>query len=270
MITVSIVIYKSSTNDLDALFLCLLKSSVKAIYMIDNSPTDQLRKYADLSPKITYSHGHGNIGYGAAHNIGIRKAIELKAKYHAVINPDIYFSEGTIEKLAEFMESNEDVGQVMPKVVYPNGELQYLCKLLPTPINLIGRRFGLFKKAIQARNNTYEMHFTNYDQIMDVPCLSGCFMFLRVDALKQIHGFDEKFWMYCEDVDLCRRIGMIYRTVFNPNIRVVHYHTKGSYVDKKLLIQHIKSAIIYFNKWGWFFDKYRQKTNKEVIDTYLK
>ena len=65
----------------------------------------------------------------------------IESKYHIVVNPDIYFEEGTIESLTEYMDNNPDVGQIMPKVFYPNGELQYLCKLLPTPSDLIFRRF---------------------------------------------------------------------------------------------------------------------------------
>ncbi len=270
MTTTSIVTYNSSIEELNTLFECVLQSNIKHIYLVDNSPTDRLKTYATLSPKIEYIFGHGNIGYGSGHNIAIRKSIALDAKYHVVINPDIYFKNGTIEGLTQYMDENEDIGQVMPKIIYPNGELQYLCKLLPTPMNLIGRRFSFSKKSIEKRNSIYEMRFTNYDAVTDVPCLSGCFMFLRVDALVKTDGFSDKFWMYCEDFDLCRRIGDFYRTVYQPKYTVVHYHKKESFVNKKLLIQHIKSAIIYFNRWGWVFDKTRTQRNKNATKNNTK
>ncbi len=270
MTIASIVTYNSSEEELDTLFKCVLQSNIKHIYLVDNSPTDRLKTYSTLSPKIIYIHGHGNIGYGAAHNIAIQKAIHTNAKYHIVLNPDISFENGTIEELTKYMNSNEDVGQVMPKIIYPNGDLQYLCKMFPTPLNLIGRRFSLSKMASKVRNDQYEMKFTNYNHIMDVPCLSGCFMFLRIETLEKVKGFDERFWMYCEDFDICRRIGNISRTVFNPNIKVVHYHKKESYTNKKLLLQHIISAVKYFNKWGWIFDSKRKKTNTQIIQNYNK
>ena len=98
---------------------------------------------------------------------------------------------------------------------------------------------------------------------MWVPSLSGCFMFMRVDVLRKIGGFDERFFMYAEDLDLSRRIGTVSDTIFNPNIIVMHGYDKGSYKSWKLLRFHIFSVFKYFNKWGWFFDSYRKDINKK-------
>ena len=67
--------------------------------------------------------------------------MDLGATYHVVVNPDIYFETGVLEKLVSFMNLHKNVGQIMPKVYYPNGELQYLCKLIPTPFDLMFKRF---------------------------------------------------------------------------------------------------------------------------------
>lgn len=270
MITASIVIYNSDIDELWKALQCTSESSVEIIYVIDNSPTDFLRKFVEqTSPKICYIHGHGNIGYGSAHNIAMKMAIVEGAKYHVVINPDIYFDGGTIEKLAIFMDNNSKVGQVMPKVVYPDGEVQYLCKLLPTPMDLIARRFIPIKSYVAKKNDEFEMRSSNYDKQMMVPFLSGCFMFLRVEAVKKIGGFDDDFFMYCEDIDFCRRIGMTgYQTIYYPEITVVHAHKKESYKSKAMLKAHIRSAVRYFNKWGWFIDKYRKKLNLEARQQY--
>lgn len=104
---------------------------------------------------------------------------------------------------------------------------------------------------------------------MWVPSLSGCFMFMRVDVLRKIGGFDERFFMYAEDLDLSRRIGTISDTIFNPNIIVMHGYDKGSYKSWKLLRFHIFSVFKYFNKWGWFFDSYRKDINKKCLN-YLE
>lgn len=269
MITASIVTYNTKKNDLTKVLECLKNSSIERIYIVDNSPTDDLKTFAELSSKIYYIYGQGNIGYGSAHNIAIEKSIKFGAKYHVVINPDIYFENGTIEALAKYMDENEDNGQIMPKVVYPNGELQYLCKLLPTPMDLIGRRFIPIKNYVKKCNQKFEMHKSGYDKVINVPFLSGCFMFFNNNALKKVKGFDDNFFMYCEDIDLCRRVGMAgYKTVYYPLITVVHAHEKESYKSKAMLKAHVKSALRYFNKWGWFFDKYRIKLNKQTRQQY--
>lgn len=265
MITASIVTYKTDRAELATVLQCVASSSIERIYIVDNSPEDELRDFAEFSPKVEYIFGQGNVGYGAAHNIAIRKSIECGATYHVVINPDIQFGEGVIEELASYMDKNADVGQVMPRVVYPDGELQYLCKLLPTPMDLIGRRFVPFDKYVERRNYCFEMRVSGYNQTMDVPFLSGCFMFLRAEALSKVNGFSDRYFMYCEDVDLCRRIGMSgYKTVYYPSVEIVHAHKKESFKSRKMLIAHIKSAVKYFNKWGWIFDNYRVRINKEL------
>ena len=270
MVTASIVTYNSDREELRRVIGCTAAGCVERIYVVDNSPTTALRDFVTgLSDKITYFYGQGNVGYGAGHNIAIRRAIETGAKYHVVINPDIYFEAGTLDALAGYMDANPQVGQVMPRIVYPDGSLQYLCKLLPTPMDLIGRRFIPVKSIVQRRNDIFEMRNSGYSKEMDVPFLSGCFMFLRVDALGKTGGFSDKYFMYCEDIDLCRRISAAgYRTVFYPEVTVVHAHKKESYKSKKMLLMHIKSAVTYFNRWGWVFDRHRRRMNKMAKKQY--
>lgn len=268
MIAVSIVTYKTNEAELGSLLNCLLNDAIYKVWIVDNSPTDKLRVFSNLSSKIEYIFGHGNIGYGAAHNIAIRKSIECEAKYHIVVNPDIYFEKGVIEALSDYMDKNVSIGHVMPKIVDINGELQYLCKLLPTPMDLIGRRFIKSKKYVEKRNEKFEMRLSGYDKIMDVPFLSGCFMFLRVEALNKVNGFSDRYFMYCEDIDLCRRIGEQYKTIYYPYVSVVHAHKKESFKSRKMLVEHIKSAIKYFNYWGWFFDDYRKNINSKSLNQF--
>ena len=91
-------------------------------------------------------------------------------------------------------------------------------------------------------------------------------MFMRVDVLKKVNGFDERFFMYAEDLDLCRRIGEVSKTMYYPVVSIYHEYEKGSYKNKKLLKYHICSVIKYFNKWGWIFDKKRTLKNKECLE----
>ncbi len=89
------------------------------------------------------------------------------------MNPDIYFDKGVLEELYNYMENDLEIGNIMPQILYPNKEIQYLCKLLPTPLDSIFRRFSPFKSFNDKMKNRYEMRFTNYDKTMSVPVLSG-------------------------------------------------------------------------------------------------
>ena len=175
-IIISIVTYQNTDDIVKRGINSTLNTNlITRIYIIDNSPTDKIRGLCD-NPKINYIFNNANIGYSRGHNIAIRKAMEQKSRYHLVLNPDIYFAKGTIEKLYDFMENNPDIGLAMPKILYPDGSIQYLCKLIPTPMDLIRRRFFPASKYLDKRNFLYELRFTGYDKIMDVPYLSGCFM----------------------------------------------------------------------------------------------
>lgn len=265
-ITGSIVLYNDKKETVHRIINCFLniKLSIK-LYIIDNSSSDN--KYTIPQDKrVEYIFNRKNVGFGAGHNIAIKRVIN-KSKYHLILNPDIFFEDGVVEKLYIFMEANNDIGLVMPRICYFDGSNQYLCKLLPTPLDLISRRLNLSALTNSLRNSldTYELRFTGYDEVMDVPHLSGCFMFVRNEVFAKVGMFDENFFMYLEDVDLSRRIHRYYRTVYYPEAVVYHGHQRGSYKDSALFKYHIASAIQYFNKWGWFFDKERIRFNKEIL-----
>lgn len=261
MINVSIVLFNHSLAEIDSLVKTLQKStSISEIFLIDNSPTKQ-QELDELS--LNYIFTGKNIGYGAGHNIAIRKTIEQNIPYHLVLNPDISFDETVLGTIECFMNNNPIIGQLMPKVYYPNGKIQYLCKLIPTPFDLIFRRF-LPQSWTMKRRMKFEMRASGYDKIMDVPYLSGCFMFLRTNALKDAGLFDERFFMYPEDIDLTRRIHLKYRTVFYPEVSIVHHHAQSSYFNFKMLLVHTFNMIKYFNKWGWIFDKQRREINNKL------
>lgn len=262
----SIVVYKSNLDMLSEAINSFLKAtSVSKLYIIDNSPTNEARTLANHE-RIEYTFNNKNVGFGAGHNIALKKAIASGSRYHIALNPDVYFSPDALQRLFNFMEANPEVGLCMPKVLYPDGRLQPLCKLLPSPKILIFRRFLFFLKEFLARQNYYyELQFTGYNRIMDVPFLSGCFMFLRIESLNKVGLFDERIFLYTEDVDLCRRIHQQYRTVFNPEVIIYHYHQRGNYKNGRLLLHNIRSAIQYFNKWGWLIDKERDLINQRAL-----
>lgn len=266
MITSSLVTYKTKKEDLKAIVDCMISGGFDKIYIVDNSPTDALRHFAlSLTDKVEYIYGHGNIGYGGAHNIAIRRSAELGATYHLVSNIDIFFEGGVIDKISSFMDAHDDVGVVIPKTYYPDGRIQMVSFLYPTPFDMIGRRL-LPKFMYRKRCYKYELHPGGYDQTRVVPIICGCFMFLRVKTVVDAGLFDENVFMYFEDNDLSRRIHAISKPVYLASTSIVHECNEEHRSSKKLLYASIKSAIYYFNKWGWLFDKERRYVNKHAFD----
>ena len=139
MFNASIVLYKQHPAEVAGLVGSLLAApGVSHVYLVDNSP-EQNAGWDKLGAEYLYNKGR-NLGYGRAHNIALRRSLEQGVPYHLVVNPDVELSPDVIPALERFMDAHPDVGHVMPRVVYPDGELQYLCKLLPTPADLLVRR----------------------------------------------------------------------------------------------------------------------------------
>ncbi|MFH0710699.1 MAG: glycosyltransferase family 2 protein [Pseudomonadota bacterium] len=266
-LSASIVLYNNPLAMLKKVIKSVLDTSLNiTLYLIDNSPIDTFKTLAALDTRITYIHNPSNLGYGAAHNIAIAKSIESGINYHLVLNPDVYFENGVLEKVMTYMDANLDVGLLMPKVLYPNGDIQYIAKLLPTPWDLFARRFIPIKSYLEKINRRYSLIFFDYSSTVQIPFVSGCFMFLRTDTLKQVGIFDENYFMYLEDADLSRRIGTVSKTILYPHVHIYHEYERGAHKNFRLLWIFICSTFTYFNKYGWFFDSYRKKINRQALE----
>lgn len=263
MITVSIVTYKTNLEELSRCFQSLTSSLISRIYIVDNSNEPYIAEFCQQYVKVVYIASK-NVGYGAGHNQALKQVLDTEEKYHLVLNPDVYFQPSVLDKIAEYMEYNEDVGQLIPNTVYPNGDLQFVCRLLPTPMNLIFRRF-LPKMLAEKMDRRFLLKNYNRREMMDIPFLLGSFMFFRLSCFRRIGLFDESIFMYMEDIDITRRMHKYYKTMFWPEVTIVHAHKAASYKDKKMLRIHVESAIRYFNKWGWIWDKERSRWNAQVM-----
>lgn len=264
-ISCSIVLYNNPSDEVRKAVESFLKYPGKIkLYLIDNSPEDHLR-YQFISPNIEYIFNGRNLGYGAGHNIAIKKA-RRHSLYHLILNPDVEFNPSILVGLYNFMEQNKSVGLVMPKVLYRNGDTQYLCKRLPSPADLFLRRFvpGKLKFMLKKFLDGYELRHKNYNELMAVPNLSGCFMFIRSEIFASVGLFDEQYFMYLEDTDLSRRINRYYQTVYYPLETIIHGYRKASYKNLKLTKHHLVSSVKYFNKWGWFKDHSRSFINRTI------
>ena len=274
LVNVSLVLYRTPADELTAILLTLLRSNVvRRIYVIDNSPEPLTALpwekggavFAQLGEtpyrRIEYRHTGSNMGYGAAHNIAMRETLYDDVPYHLVLNTDIRFEPDVLSRLVAQMEQQPEIGLLQPRVTDEQGKMQYLCKMLPTPCDLL-RRVVYGKHISHSRaNNRFELHHLNHSRPINAPYLSGCFMLIRTAALEKAGLFDERFFMYPEDIDLTRRIHRDYLTLYYPSETIIHAHRRASYHSPKMFLIHAANICRYFNKWGWLNDPERRLYN---------
>lgn len=262
MITASIVLYQNPAE----LILKAIQSLLSAcpdikLYLIDNSPADDLRIVVDAK-RIVYLHNPSNPGFGAAHNLAINLGIKEGSKFHFVVNPDIYFEGDIITPMIEYMEQNSQVGMMMPQILNSDGSIQYLPKLLPSLLTIVKRKIKFPKRLHERFLNNYELRFVPNDMIYEAPIISGCFTLLNLNAIQELGAYDDRFFMYFEDWDLSRRINKCYKTIYFPKVSVYHDYHSGANKSFKLFKIFLKSACHYFNKWGWLMDSSRKEINR--------
>ena len=266
MLTVSLVTYKHRLTDVKPVIEGVLAGNPEKFFIVDNSRDKKFAEEVtrEYPGKIEYIPAE-NRGFGAGHNTAIREAMKSGSNFHAIVNPDIFFAPGTLEKITEYMQKNPEIGLLMPKTCYPDGTMQYNCKLVPSPLDLIFKRF-LPGFLIRKRMYRFRMQQFDHEKIMEVPYLCGCFMVFSRDALEKAGLFDERFFMYPEDIDITRRIYAAgFRTVYYPEAEVIHAHEQASKKSLKMLKIHIVNMIKYFNKWGWLIDPERRHINREIL-----
>lgn len=269
LITVSIVLYNNDESELKKTILSVFNTSQKInLYLIDNSQKDDLKTLCENHSTIVYIHNPSNPGFGAAHNIAIQKGIELGAKYHFIINPDVFFEGDVISSMIAHIENDKTIGMMMPQILNLDGSVQNLPKLLPSPLSILWRKLKKPSRPYQKFINRYELRKVPEKMIYNAPVLSGCFTLLNMEAIKKVGFYDDKYFMYFEDWDLSRRIHKYYRTIYFPLVSVYHGYESGANKSSKLFKIFVNSAITYFNKWGWFFDSEKNKINNQALSQF--
>ena len=261
-IVASVILYRHSFEDVYKTIDSLIEEDIiSKIVLVDNGGfcawTGTLSH-----PKIEVIVSEKNIGFGAGNNIVFQK-YKNATQFFLLCNPDVTFKKGEVNKLYQSAIKNQ-LGLVVPKILYADGRLQYNCRLLPTPAHLFLRRF--FPSISKKHDLIHELHQADYNQLFEAPFYSGCFMLINSEAIHRVGCFDSRFFLYMEDVDFSRRISSQVKTSYYPDAVIIHDFKKGSYKNVKLLKFHMISAFHYFNKWGWLFDRERAKINKECLN----
>lgn len=216
----------------------------KVVYIIDNG--NQAGEYAGLQYEdVVYMNTGTNLGFGAGHNYVLD---QLDSDYHAIVNPDILLTEDSFGRILEFMEHNE-AGMCIPRLTDAGGNRLQVYRREITVLDVFIRMFcrGLFKK--RAAYHTLEGQ--DYSEPFLVPFAQGSFLVIRTELWKQLGGFDERYFMYLEDADLCKRVNEISGVIYYPGTSVIHEWKRESHRNKKLFKCHLRSMHEYFRKWGY-------------------
>jgi len=198
--------------------------------------------------------------------MALRHATADSEGCHIVMNADVWWNGDIISPLTDYLAGNPDVGMVAPKVLYPDGSLQYSCRMLPTPFDLLAKRF-LPSFMTRKHMRRYLLAGHDHDKALNCPYLLGSFLLFRNKALIECGLFDERFFMYPEDIDITRRIHAHWKTMYWPGVYITHEHAAASCKNLNMLRIHILNMMKYFNKWGWFHDPLRRKLNSTLLES---
>jgi len=225
------------------------------IILVDNASGDGSGEaLAKEFPDLKYLVSDRNLGMGGGNNLGADAA---SGEFLLILNPDTLLRTDSIRLMLEFLKNRTDVGLVGPKLIYPDGQLQYSCLRFPSLLMPFYRRTFIGKLA-KKQLDKFMMLDYDHGSTKEVDWLMGSCMLIRRDLFVKLKGFDERFFMYFEDTDLCRRVWHSGQKVaYLPQAVVTHDHGRGSAENlwylapftNKLSRVHIASWIKYSLKW---------------------
>lgn len=257
-LSVLIVNYNSgalTATNIQALYQSGLPDKTEIIVVDNNSTDDSVSFLQSDFPEITLVANETNRGLAAAVNQAIAQAA---GEYYLLLNPDIVALPNAVKNLLAFMDAHLKVGLAGGKLLSPNGELQHSCYRFYAPLTVLYRRTALGHTRFgRAAVDQFLMKDYDHELPRDVDWLMGSCYCLRATAVAEVGGMDERFFLYFEDVDWCRRFWEgNWQVFFVPSAQFSHFHQQSSRQRPLLGIitnwttrEHIRSALKYFAKY---------------------
>ena len=226
------------------------------IIVLDNGSKEPvLPEIKAFFPEVTWLESKKNLGFGKGCNLAEKQATR---PYLFFVNPDTVVSRDSFTKVLDFMAEHPESGTVGCRILNEDGSIQWACRRsFPTPISAISKTVGLaalFPKSKLLAS--YNMTYADPDAVTEVDAISGSFFCIRRDLYESLKGFDEDYFMYGEDLDLCFRTKLAgFRNYYTPSTNILHFKGQscrtrrwGSYVDfyKAMLIFVKKHKDLYF------------------------
>ncbi len=258
----SIIITHHKTPELLDLCLKSIKETVDNInyemIVVDSEFKEKTKELIEEKyPEIKFIPFEKNLGYSKIVNAGIR---EVKGDFVLILNADIIVLPNTILEMIKFIEGNPEIGILAPQLLDFTGNIQISSFNQPTIKAVLARRtfFGKFNKGKKALEN-FLLGDWDRKTTREVSWVQGSAILARMEAVKKVGLFDEKFFMYFEDADWCRRFWENnYKVIYYPNAKMVHYYHRsskkwGGLLDiflNKYTRTHVISALKYFKKYN--------------------
>jgi GT2 family glycosyltransferase len=223
MYKVSIIIISFNTKDLTLEAVKSIYESSKEIsfevIVVDNNSRDGsieiLRDFEKKYENFSLIENKDNLGFAKANNQAIRKA---KGEYILLLNSDTKVLPNAIKKLLNFADKTSDAGVVGPKLLNKDMSVQPSCVNFPTIINAV-RQYFLGKKGL------FDKYVPKENKPVVVDALVGAAFLITPQALKKVGFLDERYFMYFEDIDYCRKVKRASLKVYYlPDVKIVHYH----------------------------------------------
>lgn len=255
-LSISIVAYNNYVDIKDAIVSIEKYTSSeisKRIYIIDNGvaasscvEVNSFKTFIKDMKDVDYIDLDSNVGFGKGHNQVLNL---IDSDYHAIVNPDILLCEDSFFKIIQWMDTNRDIGMTIPLLTDEEGKMQNVYRRELTVFDMFNRM--VLKSAFKKRAQKHIMQDMDYTKPFQVPFGQGSFLVIRSELFKELGGFDDNFFMYCEDADLCKRVNQVSKLMYYPGTRVIHKWEKGSHKNRVLFKYHVESMKRYFRKWGW-------------------
>ncbi len=214
----------------------------KEIIVVDNASDDGSNEFIKNNfPQIKLIANNKNLGFGKANNLGLKETL---GKFILLINPDTIVAEDTLEKMIEFFRKNPEAGLAGCKILNPDGTLQLACRRsFPGPWTSLTKVTGLSSLFPQSKIFArYNLTYLDENQSYEVDAISGSFMMMRREVYEKVGGFDEQFFMYGEDLDICYRIQKAgFKVFYVHTTQIIHYKgesTKRSSLDETKVFYH--------------------------------
>jgi len=250
MLSISIVTYNSA----DVIAECLnaiaaaTTNIAHEIIVIDNASSDETCKIIrDGFPHVKLIANEQNLGFGAGHNRGFR---ESAGDYSAIINPDLIATPGLFTTLIDYMENNPDVGIVGPRIYAGDGTVNVSARPDYTPLRVLSIYLGLTRWWPALAYGEFSEWVKTATEPIEAGWLSGACLLIRQEAYAQIGGFDEDFFLFTEDTDICIRANDAgWKIMFHPCVQARHYLSTSVRKAKLISTRHYHlSPLIYFRK----------------------
>ncbi|MBL7021662.1 MAG: glycosyltransferase family 2 protein, partial [Nitrospinaceae bacterium] len=247
-----IVNYHSSTplkNCLESVYRTLQKISFEVI-VVDNSQNDPgMASLKESYPHIQVIQNFTNVGFAKANNQAVLSA---QGETLLFLNPDTILTDQAIEKMVAHLESNPDIGALGPKVLNTDGSLQYSCRRFPTLMTGFFNRYSLLSRWFPDNPYTvrYLMKDFSHDENREVDWLSGCCLMVPHAVFEKSGGFDEHYFLFNEDVDLCRVIQQNgFKVMYFPFAEITHHvSTSNSKVPVEIIMKRHRGMRHYYGK----------------------